>query len=568
MNRMFINVQQSKMIGYRYFYSSSLQKQRLFFTIVMKQQPILPAEFVGCINTTTTTTKAITKTTTAVNGKILYRKQNECSNNNGAGAFSFYKIKKVKVLPTSMATNNEHKDNNNQPVFVREQSSLNSKVSSKKYHWNSLSTCSMFTTCHDHIDNDKTKKQSKKSLTLTKTINDQSLSPLLLENKTTVAHNNYFLFQQSGIENRNILNNNERLYRFILPNISQCFRKMCTLSSSSSSSSSSVTIASNRNICERKYPSFVKIVEVGPRDGLQNEKEYVPAETKIKFIKLLSESGLNVVEATAFVSPKWVPQMKDHKTVFKALTNLSNDDIQTNNNNNSNDNSIIHYPVFVPNLKGLKDAMEVGVKEIAVFTTVSETFCMKNVNCTIDESLLRIQEILNLALKNNIKVRGYISCCLGCPYEGFIAPQKTAQLAHKLYEMGCYEISLGDTIGIGTPDKMSDLIEETTKYVPVDVIAVHCHDTYGQALVNILTALEMGIAIVDSSVAGLGGCPFAKGATGNVATEDVVYLLHGIGIKTGIDIMKLIEAGNFICRALKRETSSKVGRALMAKLSP
>nr|XP_027197303.1 hydroxymethylglutaryl-CoA lyase, mitochondrial-like isoform X2 [Dermatophagoides pteronyssinus] len=326
----------------------------------------------------------------------------------------------------------------------------------------------------------------------------------------------------------------------------------------------------NRNICERKYPSFVKIVEVGPRDGLQNEKEYVPAETKIKFIKLLSESGLNVVEATAFVSPKWVPQMKDHKTVFKALTNLSNDDIQTNNNNNnnSNDNSIIHYPVFVPNLKGLKDAMEVGVKEIAVFTTVSETFCMKNVNCTIDESLLRIQEILNLALKNNIKVRGYISCCLGCPYEGFIAPQKTAQLAHKLYEMGCYEISLGDTIGIGTPDKMSDLIEETTKYVPVDVIAVHCHDTYGQALVNILTALEMGIAIVDSSVAGLGGCPFAKGATGNVATEDVVYLLHGIGIKTGIDIMKLIEAGNFICHALKRETSSKVGRALMAKLSP
>lgn len=327
-----------------------------------------------------------------------------------------------------------------------------------------------------------------------------------------------------------------------------------------------------------KYPSFVKIVEVGPRDGLQNEKEYVPAETKIEFIRLLTKSGLNVIEATAFVSPKWVPQMKDHITVFKGLKNIQLINPNNNNKNNAinaisnhNNNNVIdeqiNFPVLVPNLKGLQDAMDSGVKEIAVFTTVSETFCKKNINCSISESMLRIKEILNHALKNDVKVRGYISCCLGCPYEGFIEYHKSAQMAHQLYELGCYEISLADTIGIGTPDKMRALLEETLKLVPPNIIAVHCHDTYGQALVNILTALEMGINVVDSSVAGLGGCPFAKGATGNVSTEDVIYMLHGIGIQTGIDLMKLIEAGNFICKALNRQTSSKVARALMAKIS-
>jgi hydroxymethylglutaryl-CoA lyase len=209
--------------------------------------------------------------------------------------------------------------------------------------------------------------------------------------------------------------------------------------------------------------------------------------------------------------------------------------------------------------------MAAGVREIAVFTTASETFCKKNVNCSIAESLQRIEEVVKIALKNEIKVRGYVSCCLGCPYEGSISSTKVAQLAHKLYQLGCYEISLGDTIGIGTPATMRQLLEEVLKLLPVEVIAVHCHDTYGQALANILTALEYGVATVDSSVAGLGGCPFAKGATGNVATEDVVYMLHGMGIKTGVDISKLIEAGNYICAALKKQTSSKVGRALQSK---
>lgn len=263
----------------------------------------------------------------------------------------------------------------------------------------------------------------------------------------------------------------------------------------------------------------------------------MPAETKIKFIDKLTKSGLKVVEVTAFVSPKWVPQMQDHAIVFKGVSSPTVN---------------INYPVLVPNRKGLEDAMLAGAKEIAVFTTVSEEFCKKNVNCSIAESLVRVQEIIDIALKNNIKVRGfvllrfksrvlflpclticrYVSCCLGCPYEGFIEPEKTAELANKLYKMGCYEISLGDTIGIGTPLKMRALLTETLKYIPANSIAVHCHDTYGQALVNILTSLEMGISVVDSSVAGLGGCPFAQGATGNVATEDVVYMLHGMGIKT------------------------------------
>ncbi|KAI2797804.1 3-hydroxymethyl-3-methylglutaryl-CoA lyase [Blomia tropicalis] len=352
-------------------------------------------------------------------------------------------------------------------------------------------------------------------------------SGLKVARKTSLCH--------SIIENKN-----EHVFNYVHDTIPSSFRALSVKSSNS-----------------HLYPPYVKIVEVGPRDGLQNEKDYVPAGTKVEFIEKLSESGLSVVEATAFVSPKWVPQMKDHTTVLQA--------VQSSNKSSGTELRPVSFPVLVPNLKGLQDAMDAGAQEVAVFTTVSETFCKKNVNCTISESLQRIQEIINVATKNDIKIRGYISCCLGCPYEGYIQPIKTAQLAYQLYKMGCYEISLGDTIGIGTPNTMRVLLEETLKFLPPSVIAVHCHDTYGQALVNILTALEMGISIVDSSVAGLGGCPFAKGATGNVATEDVVYMLHGMGIKTGVDIMKLVEAGNFICAALNRESSSKVGRALVAK---
>ncbi|XP_054158085.1 hydroxymethylglutaryl-CoA lyase, mitochondrial-like [Oppia nitens] len=303
----------------------------------------------------------------------------------------------------------------------------------------------------------------------------------------------------------------------------------------------------------KRVPSFVKIVEVGPRDGLQNEKEYVPSATKVEFISKLSQTGLSVVEATAFVSPKWVPQMADHSQVMSSVNKFTN-------------NLVVNYPVLVPNIKGLEDAIRTGVKEIAVFTTVSETFCKTNVNCSINESLQRIDEVIKKALKNEIRVRGYISCCLGCPYEGPQSSVKVAQLAHKLYQMGCYEISLGDTIGIGTPATMRSLLEEVLKLIPVDSVAVHCHDTYGQALANILTALDYGINIVDSSVAGLGGCPFAKGATGNVATEDVVYMLHGMGIKTGVDLTKLMDAGNFICSALKKQTNSKVSHAMQTKM--
>ncbi|RWS03459.1 hydroxymethylglutaryl-CoA lyase-like protein [Dinothrombium tinctorium] len=293
-------------------------------------------------------------------------------------------------------------------------------------------------------------------------------------------------------------------------------------------------------------PSFVKIVEVGPRDGLQNERRPLPTATKVEFINKLSETGLRSIEVTSFVSPKWIPQMADHYEVFTSITRHPN----------------VNYPVLVPNLKGLQSALLAGVKEIAVFGAASETFTKKNINCTIAESVQRIDEIMKVALKEDVKVRGYISCCIGCPYEGPISPKRVAEIARKLYSMGCYEISLGDTIGVGTPASMRALLEQVTKVVPIEKIAVHCHDTYGQALANILTALEFGVSVVDASVTGLGGCPYAKGATGNVATEDVLYMLNGMGIKTGVDMKKLLKAANFICTALNRETNSKVGRAL------
>nr|XP_060640217.1 hydroxymethylglutaryl-CoA lyase, mitochondrial isoform X1 [Anolis sagrei ordinatus] len=292
-------------------------------------------------------------------------------------------------------------------------------------------------------------------------------------------------------------------------------------------------------------PKHVKIVEVGPRDGLQNEKNIVPTQVKIDFINRLSETGLSVIEATSFVSPKWVPQMADHAEVMQGIQKVPG----------------ISYPVLTPNLKGFQAAVAAGAKEVSIFGAASELFTKKNINCSIDESLERFSDVLRAAKEANIPVRGYVSCVLGCPYEGKIAPAKVAEVSKKMYAMGCYEISLGDTIGVGTPGNMREMLSAVMKEVPIGALAVHCHDTYGQALANTLVALQMGVTVVDSSVAGLGGCPYAQGASGNVATEDMVYMLHGLGIHTGVDLSKLLEAGAFICKALNRRTNSKVAQA-------
>lgn len=292
-------------------------------------------------------------------------------------------------------------------------------------------------------------------------------------------------------------------------------------------------------------PRKVKIVEVGPRDGLQNETSIVPTATKIELINRLSATGLSVIEAGSFVSPTWIPQMADSAAVLTGITRKPK----------------VSYPVLVPNMKGFNAALEAGAKEIAVFTAASETFSQKNINCSIAESIARFADVIVAAKKHRIRVRAYISCVLGCPYEGAIKPAAVAKVANTLFKMGCYEISLGDTIGVGTPGKAQLLINTVSKKIPRKFLAVHFHDTYGQALANIYAAMERGIAIVDSSVAGLGGCPYAKGATGNVATEDVVYLLNGLGIRSGVDLAKLVSVGQFICGALGKETSSKVGLA-------
>ncbi|XP_049595725.1 hydroxymethylglutaryl-CoA lyase, mitochondrial [Syngnathus scovelli] len=292
-------------------------------------------------------------------------------------------------------------------------------------------------------------------------------------------------------------------------------------------------------------PERVKIVEVGPRDGLQNEKTIVPTETKIHLIDMLSESGLSVVEATSFVSPKWVPQMADQVEVMKGICRKPG----------------VSYPVLTPNLKGFQAAVKAGASEVAIFGAASEMFSKKNINCSVDESLRRFDEVVKAAKEAGVPVRGYVSCVLGCPYEGNVLPEKVAHVAKRLYSMGCYEISLGDTIGVGTPGSMQEMLAAVSRDVPVKALAVHCHDTYGQALANILVALQMGVSVVDSSVSGLGGCPYAQGASGNVATEDVVYMLHGLGIQTGVDLAKLMDAGAFICRSLNKKTSSKVAQA-------
>ena len=296
-------------------------------------------------------------------------------------------------------------------------------------------------------------------------------------------------------------------------------------------------------------PRQVKIVDVGARDGLQNEPRSVPTAVKIELIERLAEAGVPAVEATAFVSPKWVPQMADHTEVMRGLARKPG----------------VSYPVLVPNMQGFEAAMAAGVDEIAVFGAASETFSRKNINCSIAESLERFAPVCEAAKASDVRVRGYISCVLGCPYEGEVKPAAVAEVARKLFAMGCYEISLGDTIGVGTPGKVHDMIEAVARDIPIRRMAVHFHDTYGQALANIYAALLKGVNVVDTSVAGLGGCPYAKGATGNVATEDVVYMLDGLGIETGVDLEQVFETGRFICAELGREAASKVHRALAAK---
>jgi hydroxymethylglutaryl-CoA lyase len=289
----------------------------------------------------------------------------------------------------------------------------------------------------------------------------------------------------------------------------------------------------------------VRLVEVGPRDGLQNEPREVPTAVKVELIERLADAGLPAVEATAFVSPKWVPQMADHTEVLERVRRKPG----------------VDYPVLAPNLKGFEAARAAGATEVAIFGAASEAFSKKNINCSIAESLERFRPIAAEARKHGIRVRGYVSCVLGCPYEGEVAPARVAEVAAALYGMGCYEVSLGDTIGVGTPRKTQAMIEACAKRVPIDRLAGHYHDTYGQALANIYASLELGVRTFDASVAGLGGCPYAAGASGNVATEDVVYLLNGMKLQTGVDLAKLVGIGRWICGVLGREPSSKVNKA-------
>ncbi|MFT4939244.1 MAG: hydroxymethylglutaryl-CoA lyase [Paraglaciecola sp.] len=293
-------------------------------------------------------------------------------------------------------------------------------------------------------------------------------------------------------------------------------------------------------------PQTVKIVEVGPRDGLQNEKNVIALADKLSLIEDLAIAGLNVIEAGSFVSPKWVPQMADSAQVFASLTRKTG----------------VTYTALTPNMQGFQAALAAGADEVAIFGAASESFSQKNINCSIAESLTRFAPVIAAAKANQLKVRGYVSCVLGCPYEGEVSAQKVAEVAKQLLAMGCYEISLGDTIGVGTPRKTEAMLEAVLTHVPVNQLAVHFHDTYGQSLANILVALQMGISVVDSAVAGLGGCPYAKGASGNVATEDVVYMLNGMGIETGIDINLLAKAGQNIMQVLGRAPQSKVAQVL------
>ncbi|HUL63709.1 MAG TPA: hydroxymethylglutaryl-CoA lyase [Burkholderiaceae bacterium] len=293
----------------------------------------------------------------------------------------------------------------------------------------------------------------------------------------------------------------------------------------------------------------VKIVEVGPRDGLQNEKQTVTTETKLELIERLAQAGLRAIEATAFVSPRWVPQMSDHTEILQRLHRHPG----------------VSYPVLAPNMKGYEAAVEAGAKEVAVFAAASETFSQRNINCSIAASMERFKPIFAAARIDGIKVRGYVSCVVACPYEGAVAPEQAARVSRELFELGSYEVSLGDTIGVGTPASVLRMLEAVAKQVPKERLAGHYHDTYGMAAANVHASYEFGLRTFDSSVSGLGGCPYAKGATGNVATEDVIYLLSGLGATTGVDLDKLIDTSAWISERLKREPGSKVARAVLAK---
>lgn len=296
------------------------------------------------------------------------------------------------------------------------------------------------------------------------------------------------------------------------------------------------------------YPPHVTIIEVGPRDGLQNEPSFVETKTKVALINLLSQSGLQHIEVSSFVSAKAIPQLADGEDVFRAIDKPPK----------------VHFSALVPNEHGMQKALSVGVNNIAIFTAASELFNQHNINCSIAESIERFTPVIAIARANQIHVRAYISCVLGCPYEGHISPKQVMQVATRLIELGVDEISLGDTIGVGTPKQTTELITTMTANLPIPRLAMHFHDTYGQAIANTYAALECGIDRFDSSVAGLGGCPYARGASGNVATEDILYLLHGLGIETGIDIYQVVAAGDMICKALGRKNQSKVANALLA----
>ena len=298
-------------------------------------------------------------------------------------------------------------------------------------------------------------------------------------------------------------------------------------------------------------PKKVKIVEVGPRDGLQNEKANIDTSTKIQLIHHLVDAGLGYIEVGSFVNPKWVPQMADSTNVFTGITR----------------NPKVTYAALTPNLQGFIQAKAVNANEVAIFAAASEEFSQKNINCSIHESIKRFELLVSEAQVAQIRVRGYISCVAGCPYSGSVDRKKVAGIAKELLNLGCYEISLGDTIGVGTATQIKKIIDEVAKEISIEKIAVHMHDTYGQALTNIYASLEMGVAVIDSSVAGLGGCPYAVGASGNVATEDLVYLLNGLQIEHGVDLQQLIRAGNFISRALHRDNLSKTAQAFNRKMN-
>lgn len=298
-----------------------------------------------------------------------------------------------------------------------------------------------------------------------------------------------------------------------------------------------------------RLPGKVKIVEVGPRDGLQNEKQAIATATKLELIERLAKAGCRVIEATAFVSPKWTPQMADHDAVLRSVKRHAG----------------VTYPVLTPNLKGFEAALAAGAQEVAVFAAASESFSRKNINCSIAESLERFAPVMEAAHNAGVKVRGYVSCVLGCPYEGDVDPKAAARVAKNLFEMGCFEISLGDTIGVGAPTAVKALIDCVRAHVPIPALAGHFHDTYGMAAANVVAALEMGVAVFDASVGGLGGCPYAEGASGNVATEDLVWLFNRMGIETGIGLDALVDCAVWISGVVGRAPGSRVAQAISAK---